>query len=438
MNMRDPAGNAESYERFFADYEERMGWRNEEFEAATLERQLNYYCYHQPRLSQGMVLHRYGRGDGVDVIQDVARAHTALMFEDQIFMRDRTGEDRAANYPIGGLWRGTTSFAFLALLIVESHEYPALLNKLIDPDIQRRAYLTDMLYKAFIPEYSLLKKYKIDKYSAVWMDPIQRALAKPAEERADALALHMKSWCRLMRPWGWKPDLKPERGGDNLFCDFAFEVAAAVCAYDIDDSTFNDHPYYPRDLVEHYRTKVRHTRDAWRAHGVGAGVPVVAPPLPKKADLAKSKRKSVARWVELVCDGNIDVTEAVLETIGRPRKFDDISELMAALGESSEAVHADIKDDETTLIQAGRLADRRGLGEFDGPPGPPFGPARCRAGLLAFARWLEPHGYCLVDLDNDDDAWHAVVVRADYHAEFIELSKTLKIRTRTPEAVYND
>jgi len=341
-------------------------------------------------------------------------------------------------YPIDGTWRGNISFAGLALLLVEAPEYPELLHKIIDIDLQRRAYLTDVLFKAFIPNYLLARKYRIDKYSAVWMDPIQRALALPAGERAQALAIHMKNWCRIMRPWGWKPNLKPVYGGDNLFCDFAFEVALAVCAYDIDDSAFNDHPYYPRDLVEHYRTKIRHNRDAWRAHGAGAGVPIVAPPLPKRADLSRSKRKTFARWVELVCDGDMDATEFVLETIGKPRKVEDIDELLGALAASSQAIQSDVKDDATTLLQAGRIAEHRALGDFDGPPGPPFGPARCKAGLLAFADWLQPRGYRLVDLDNDDDAWHAVVVKAEYHTEFIELSNSLKIRAREPDAVYNN
>jgi hypothetical protein len=78
------------------------------------------------------------------------------------------------------------------------------------------------------------------------------------------------------------------------------------------------------------------------------------------------------------------------------------------------------------------------LGDFDGPPGPPFGPARCSAGLLAFAHWLQPRGYRLVDLDNDDDAWHAVVVKTEYYAELLELSHSLIIRTRAPEAIYQD
>ena len=49
---------------------------------------------------------------------------------------------------------------------------------------------------------------------------------------------------------------------DMVFCDFAFEVVLAVCGWDIDDSSFADHPYYPADLVRYYRENVRHSRDA--------------------------------------------------------------------------------------------------------------------------------------------------------------------------------
>jgi len=435
--MRDPAGNTTSYAEFFEHYDRHMGWRKEQFATIKLERQI-WYSYEQIRLSQQMVLHRYGRGDRLDEIQSTVRSHTSLLIDDAEFLRTNAEEGMNQVYPIDGTWRSNISFAGLALLLVEAPEYPELLHKIIDIDLKRRAYLTDVLFKAFIPNYPLAKKYKIDKYSAVWMDPIQRALALPAGERAQALAMHMKNWCRIMRPWGWKPNLKPVYGGDNLFCDFAFEVALAVCAYDIDDSAFNNHPYYPHDLVEYYRTKIRHNRDAWRAHGAGAGVPIVAPPLPKKAGLSKSKHKAFARWVELVCDGDVDATEAVLETIGKPRKVEDIDELMEALAESSQAIHSDVKDDATTLLQAGRIAEQRALRDFDGPPGPPFGPSRCRAGLLAFADWLQPRGYRLVDLDNDDDAWHAVVVKTEYYAELLELSNSLKIRAREPDAVDND
>lgn len=181
--MRDPAGNTTSYAEFFEHYDRHMGWREEKFATITLERQI-WYSYEQMGLSQKMVLHRYGRGDRLDEIQSTARSHTSLLIDDAEFLRTNAEEGMNQVYPIDGTWRGNISFAGLALLLVEAPEYPELLHKIIDIDLQRRAYLTDILFKAFIPNYSLARKYRIDKYSAVWMDPIQRALALPAGERA--------------------------------------------------------------------------------------------------------------------------------------------------------------------------------------------------------------------------------------------------------------
>jgi len=435
--MRDPAGNVQRY----TDSLDSLARQEKSLKGGALKAPMPtrvLYNYRNFEFSEQAILYQYCAGAELDAIREEVVARTALMQESAEFVKANDAAGRHHPYPLDGTKRSSTGLAAIALLLVEQADYPGRLERLLSPDPERRSYLMDLLLKAFVPDFVLAKKYKANKYAAVWIDPVLRALAAPAEARSQALAAHMRNWCRIMRPWGWKPDLNTAPGADNLFCDFAFEVALAVCAYDIDDSSFRDHSYYPRDLVDYYRANLRHTRDGWRAQGVGAGVPVIAPPPPQQADLAKSKRKAIARWVELACDGNVDATDAVLETIGKPRKLDDIDELMSALSEESQAIHADIKDDETTLLQAGALAAARGLGEFDAPPGPPFGPARCSAGLLAFAAWLSERGYRLVDLDNQDDAWHAVVVKADYHAEFLELSASLKIAAREPGDVYND
>ena len=434
--MRDPAGNVERYRR-------EIGY--------ILERDLLITTHAPESLDQEiwfkiqsigttmeLVVHKYGVGDTLESIRAAVLERSDMMAVNAEYVRINGDDVNRGFWPIDGVRRINFSFATIALLMLEVPEYLNMFCKLLSPQVQERSYVMDLLIKSFIPDFSLLNKYKSDRHAATWMEPFLRALASEPDERSAACADYMKNWCRMMRPWGWKPDLNPEPGKDRLFCDFAFEVALAVCAYDIDDSSFNNHPYYPRDLVDYYRTNIRLTRDAWRPIAAGAGVPIIAPPPPKKADLAKTKRKGVARWIELVCDGNVDATESVLEVIGKVRKFDDIHELMEALSDAGQAIHGDVKDDETILSQASNVAEDRALGGFDGPAGPPSGPARCGAGLLAFSSWLEARGYRLVDLDNDDDAWHAVVVKADYHAELIELSNTLKIRTRTPAAVYND
>lgn len=434
--MRDSAGNADRYAEFFAS-----NARREEVIATTPASSVEHGLAMKSQYvvtSKDLVIHQYGAGYKLDALRRELVERTDLMVSVTEAARASGEDDYRDLYALDGVWRPSVGFAGLALLLVSDAGYADRFLKLLSPRAQDRSYLMDILIKSFVPGYKLAKKYRTEKYASVWSDPLLRVLALPAQSRADALAAHMKNWCRIMRPWGWKPDLDTAPGKDRLFCDFAFEVALAVCAYDIDDSAFSDHPYYPRDLVEYYRAHVRHARDAWRAEGAGAGVPVAAPPPPQKADLAKSRRKAAARWVELVCDGQVDAIEAVLEAIGKPRKFEDVDGLMAALSDVNQAIHADIKDDETLAIQAARLAEDRGLEAFDGPPGPPFGPARCTAILLAFATWLETRGYRLADLDNEDDAWHAVVVKAEYLAEFLELGGQLRLNARAPADIYRD
>jgi hypothetical protein len=167
-------------------------------------------------------------------------------------------------------------------------------------------------------------------------------------------------------------------------------------------------------------------------------VAVQAPPPPAKTDLAKTRRKGLARWVELVADGDQDAVEAVLEITGKPRKVKDFDQLMCALQDGNLAIQADLRDDETVGLQADGLAGARNLGAFDFPPGPPFGGTRCTALLRAWDAWLAQRGYQAVDLDGDDDAWHVVVVKAEYRAELLALSAELGIAAREPAAAWPD
>jgi hypothetical protein len=172
---------------------------------------------------------------------------------------------------------------------------------------------------------------------------------------------------------------------------------------------------------------VRDTRDAWRAPHAGAGVAVQAPPLPAKADLAKSKRKGVARWIELACDGDADATEAVLEAAGNPRKLKDIAAVLEALAGHQHAILADLRDDDSVAQACALLAEARGLGQFEAPSAPPAGLTRCEATLDAYGPWLQAKGYRLLDLEPDDDAWALLVVREAVRQELIDLGATLAL-----------
>lgn len=422
---RDPQGDRHRYDQEIASLVER--WKG--FDRKGLPREvyptpLALANNRPPALIQELML-RHARGDsieaiGAEVVRSVPVLGAAFAYA------DRSGPQLRQDYGgaprLAGERRDSVAYAALALCTLKTADQLVEWASLVDARPARRAYLFDLLAKSFVPGYPMAGKYKPDRFRAAWTDPIVRALALPSDERAAALATHMKQWCRILRPWGWKPAC------DSLFFHFAYEVALAVCAYDIDDSTFAGHPYYPRDLVQWYRTHLRHTRDAWRPAGAGAGIPVEAPPLPAKADLAKSKRKAIARWLELAADGDADAVDSVVDTVGRPRKVEDIEELVGAMYENGQAMYADIKDDETLELTAGQLAEARGIGEFEGPPGPPFGPARCGAVLDALAAWVAPRGYTLFRFESDADAWCAVLVRSAYTDEFRALSDSLRIR----------
>jgi len=428
---RDPQGTDEAYRIYFESMQRQEPGLETDLEAPPLQIRLNA-ANALIRLYKDYPGHLYADGAPLQQLRNELDSKASRMAELGLFLRTegpRANPDYARYYPLLGNDRNALGFIALDLLLSDSAAQLDRLAGMISTVPDWRMYLVDLLVHAFCPARPLAKKYKADKYQKLWAEPVVRALALPAEQRAEALARYMNYWGRIMRPWGWKPKLDLRLDGDALFSDFAFEVALAVCAYDIDDSSFRDHPYYPADLVTYYRANLRHTRDAWRAQGAGAGVEIVAPPPPPPADLAKSKRKGIARWLELVCDGDNEAVESTLEVIGKPKKLKELDELLEALG-STHALRADMKDDDTVVDTLSQMAAARGLAGFDAPADPPSGPARCSAALLAFAGWVEQHGYTALALDDGWDNWVAVLVRSAYRDELLQLSGTLGIAVR--------
>lgn len=195
-----------------------------------------------------------------------------------------------------------------------------------------RSYLVDLLLRAFKPDHPLVSDYLTKDVHQAWLDPLVRVLALPQQQRAAAMVRHLQNWPRLMRPRGW-------------------------C----------------RDQVDYYRVHIRGKRDGWRDEGIGAGIAVFAPAAPPKADLAKSKRNGLARWIELAAYRAGEAADAALDVIDKPKKVKDMDPLLATLSEQDIAVHAGIKDDSTLEAQISRLGEARGLDPFEGPAQPPQG-----------------------------------------------------------------
>lgn len=434
---RDPQGSDEAYERYFSRFNA-LAALNSDMDSKTPMARAGV-TQHRLGDSAKYIAHLYANGMPLPELKQAIQEKSALVQQDTVYLHTVAVEVMPYSADMYGVpaQRYVLPFLALTLLLSESSDELLALEQLFPPVDGDRLYAFDVLVRAFIPEHRLAKKYKPHKWEVDWAEPFVRALAQPVETRAAALGAYLNNWGRFMRSRGWKPRLDTRPGQDELFADFAFEVALAVCAWDLDDSSFAAHPYYPRDVVEFYRAHIRHARDAWRERGRGAGVQIVAPPPPKKADLAKSKRRAVARWVELACDGDSDAVEAVLDTVGKPKKVKDLGELMEAVAAGPHGIQADIKDDATLETQAVALANARGI-LVPTDQLPPSGPERCAALLRSLSNAASSSSYQVFAIDADDDTWLAVLLSLPYVDEFKELSSALGIKVATAEEVWTE
>lgn len=437
--MRDPQGNAQRYGEYLhlllerrrtlaADLRPHKAGHKPESRLRTL----NMRLYDDPHY----LVHLHAAGAGIAELEAEAARCMASLDEDSRYVREHGGEEWRGVHALAGHDRVAFGFAAIALLLVADGGLVKTFHRLVSPQYDSRNQLLDVLVKAFDPAQPVGATYAWHGASRPWTEPLLRALALPAQERPAALAAYMEKWTRLMRPHGWKPDLDTAAGKDPLFSDFAFEVALAVCGWDIDDSAFAGHPYYPRELVQHYRATLRHGRDAWRAAGAGAGVAIHAPPLPVRSSLAASGRTGLARWIELASDGDQQATDAALAMIEGTDPV-ELYELVEALGETRLGIEADLKDDDSVAAQIHLLGDARALDDFTETDGPPAGIDRCMALLRAWNDWLAERAYRLVPIDLGDDAWHAVVVRRECLEELRNLSGSLGIPLARPAELFH-
>ncbi len=79
--------------------------------------------------------------------------------------------------------------------------------------------------------------------------PLYDALDAPVEQQAALVKQFLTSWYKRMSSTGWhNAHLGPDGGGfDGYWC---WETAGVAHAFGIDDSSFHDLPYYPKDLAD--------------------------------------------------------------------------------------------------------------------------------------------------------------------------------------------
>jgi len=79
--------------------------------------------------------------------------------------------------------------------------------------------------------------------------PLAKATVSEPEERPALVKDFVEKWYRHMNPCYWHG----QHTDNSFFGYWCFEAALVTYLWDIDDSSYRDHKYYPKDLVDYAR-----------------------------------------------------------------------------------------------------------------------------------------------------------------------------------------
>jgi len=88
--------------------------------------------------------------------------------------------------------------------------------------------------------------------------PLLEAIDSPENKRAAAVKKFLDGWYKGSRNVYWHGNDKDDDSGYMGY--WAFEAALVVILFDIDDASFRDNVYYPKDLVTHTRARKEQTQ----------------------------------------------------------------------------------------------------------------------------------------------------------------------------------
>ncbi|MBK7095104.1 MAG: DUF1911 domain-containing protein [Saprospiraceae bacterium] len=137
--------------------------------------------------------------------------------------------------------------SFATLLKVSKNEIDILHNLIEKGNIDDKL----LLYILGHLNKKLYAKTSIQKY-----EPFKRIYKKAEVENIDSqhLKKYLQNWYKHTNYLTWHNYLNSvEKGKFSYFGYWSFETAAIVAIMDLDDSSFRDNQYYPKDLVDYYR-----------------------------------------------------------------------------------------------------------------------------------------------------------------------------------------
>lgn len=104
-----------------------------------------------------------------------------------------------------------------------------------------------------MPDLPLASELTFPKSYGALYEAVQGDDSRPKEERQECIQRYLKSWYQGMKECYWYGRHKSEFA--IYFGYWAFEAGLVTLLYGLDDSSYRDMKYYPKDLVDHAREK---------------------------------------------------------------------------------------------------------------------------------------------------------------------------------------
>jgi hypothetical protein len=199
-----------------------------------------------------MLVGMYSRGDSIDELKKVYSKTIQLM--------ERGWDDSLVKFKMGHpvkildqYWLYTYCYMIwmlsLALLLKVPINEANILRKLIEEGM-----ITDELI-LFLLGHLVSCSYPASLKTTY--NPFSRIIPKQGFDYIDSkhIKKYLTNWYKNTKLHTWHNYLNnvEKLGGISYFGYWSFETAAVVAILGLDDKSFRDNPYYPKDLVDYYR-----------------------------------------------------------------------------------------------------------------------------------------------------------------------------------------
>ncbi len=185
----------------------------------------------------GAVLASYSRGDSRVKIREKFAAYCKVLLMSEACFVDFGERDSANDINLIDASVAFPTIAF-ASAFLDSKEQIGKLAQCIPPGYDTLVDRVMAQYQPGRPVHDKLRKKSVH-------GPLLKLLDAPPDKQPALIHKYLDNWeTYLQRDNRWPSHHRPTF--DGYWC---YEAAAIVCAFDIDDSEFIDHQYYPTDLM---------------------------------------------------------------------------------------------------------------------------------------------------------------------------------------------